>query len=688
MASVKNTSPSGSGLASRHLPGASAPLSRFSQSTSLKWASRHKAWLLVGLAVLLVVCVRVRLRDMPLERDEGEYAYAGQLILQGVPPYKEVYNMKLPGTYVAYAAIMGVLGQTPSGIHLGVMLINVASILLIFFIARRLMDETAGIVAAASYAMLSLSPSVLGLAGHATHFVVLPALGGILILLNATRNPVSAAPKGETRTKGKETTEYAKYAEGEGSSDQRASDRSAKAGGVGVAPRSLFSRILRFNSASSSKSTARSDAPRSTLHVQLFLSGLCFGLAFVMKQHGVFFGVFGGLYLVWLRCYAWWKLRQQMQRESWRFQGRSGQPWDDSSSDLEASVSRFPLSAFIFYAHGCLLPYLLTCVWLWWAGVFHEFAFWTIAYAQKYGSLVSADQASEMLRGSLRLVLGANLGLWLLALAGAWLIWLDRRLGAAERFFLVVLLACALASVSIGSYFRQHYFITLLPVLALLCGEALSYAVRALRGACGSGSVLAPPVMILGILGGGSALVGNASTWFAKTPDLVVRDTYGTTLFEEVIHVGEYLQANTAKEARIAVLGSEPEVFFYAHRRSCSGYIYMYPLMEEQKYARQMQEDMVARIEQERPEYVLYVDDPFSWLGREHSEQKLLDWWNASGAADFEVATTVKLQGGEGELLPGLEKKSPAAQEENAPTNLVLYKRKTASSLHTVAPSQ
>ena len=39
-------------------------------------------------AVLALVAVaRLRLLAFPLERDEGEYAYAGQLILQGIPPY-------------------------------------------------------------------------------------------------------------------------------------------------------------------------------------------------------------------------------------------------------------------------------------------------------------------------------------------------------------------------------------------------------------------------------------------------------------------------------------------------------------------------------------------------------------------------------------------------------------------------
>src|SRR5437868_1530555 len=157
----------------------------FSHSKAMQTVLRYRAWVFVALTVLLVLAVRVRLREMPLERDEGEYAYAGQLILQGVPPYKEIYNMKLPGTYAAYALIMAVFGQSPAGIHLGVMLVNAGSIVLIFLLGRKLLDETAGVVAAASYGLLSLSPSVLGLAGHATHFVVLPALGGTLLLLKA-----------------------------------------------------------------------------------------------------------------------------------------------------------------------------------------------------------------------------------------------------------------------------------------------------------------------------------------------------------------------------------------------------------------------------------------------------------------------------------------------------------------------
>jgi hypothetical protein len=137
------------------------------------------------LVILFVAGIRFHLRDMPLERDEGEYAYAGQLILQGIPPYELAYNMKLPGTYAAYAAIMAVFGQTAGGIRLGLLLINAATIVLVFLLARRLAGLLAAFVAGSTYAVLSIVPSVLGFAGHATHFVVLFGLGGILVLLRA-----------------------------------------------------------------------------------------------------------------------------------------------------------------------------------------------------------------------------------------------------------------------------------------------------------------------------------------------------------------------------------------------------------------------------------------------------------------------------------------------------------------------
>jgi 4-amino-4-deoxy-L-arabinose transferase-like glycosyltransferase len=66
-----------------------------------------------------------------------------------------------------------------------VLLVNIAAILLIFLIGRKLYDSMAASAAAVAYAVLSFSPTTLGFAGHATHFVVLAALLAVFCLQGA-----------------------------------------------------------------------------------------------------------------------------------------------------------------------------------------------------------------------------------------------------------------------------------------------------------------------------------------------------------------------------------------------------------------------------------------------------------------------------------------------------------------------
>src|SRR5437868_12498855 len=106
-------------------------------------------------------------------------------MLQGIPPYELAYNMKLPGTYAAYALILAVFGQTIRGVHVGILLINSTTIVVMYFLGQKLFGRIGGVVAAATFALLSLSYSVFGCAGHATHFVTLFGLTGVLLLVKA-----------------------------------------------------------------------------------------------------------------------------------------------------------------------------------------------------------------------------------------------------------------------------------------------------------------------------------------------------------------------------------------------------------------------------------------------------------------------------------------------------------------------
>ena len=110
--------------------------------------SKYFPWFVMGMILVLTAVLRLSMLQIPLERDEGEYAYMGQLLLQGIPPYLHAYSMKLPGMCAIYALIMGIFGQSIFAIHLGLLIFNGIAIVLVFLLTRYLADEIAGIVAA------------------------------------------------------------------------------------------------------------------------------------------------------------------------------------------------------------------------------------------------------------------------------------------------------------------------------------------------------------------------------------------------------------------------------------------------------------------------------------------------------------------------------------------------------------
>jgi len=566
----------------------------------------NRAWVFVALAIVFSGVVRVRLADMPLERDEGEYAYAGQLILQGLPPYQDAYNMKLPGTYLAYAVSMAIFGQTPTGIHLGLTLVNAATIWLMFLLGRKLLDPVAGVVAAVTYALMSLSPDVLGLAGHATHYVMLPAVGGILVLMHALEKSRTAAAARDSETP---------------------------------------------------------VATRGSLAL-LFWSGLLFGVAVLMKQHGAFFGLFGGVYLIWERC-----------GPRWMGVGRGG--LGTRRSPRRRAGEKIPVDwsglvkDLIFFSAGCVLPYLLTCVWLWAAGVFPQFWFWTVTYGSKYAGGIPLVKAGDMISYTLRAVVGPNLVFWLLPWVGALMMWWDDRLDANRRFLLTALFLFSLVSISVGFYFRQHYFIQLLPVLALLIAVGVSRSLRLLRGDQSIELFLALGVVVVAGIAAGAVLIGNGAVWFASTPKKAVENIYLSTVFGDAREIADVIAADTTAEARIAVIGSEPEIYFYARRRSATGYIYTYALMELHPYAAKMQDEMIQQIETAQPEYIVFVNNQLSWLTQLESHKKILEWWPRYWEQHYQLVRTVRTRQGVEEF----QDKNPAPAGSSGNYFLVLKRK-------------
>jgi hypothetical protein len=525
--------------------------------------SRHVWYAGLILLVLLAVAVRLRLLALPLERDEGEFAYNGQLILQGIPPFKLAFNMKMPGIYTAYAVIMAIFGESCSGIHFGFLLANLGTLALLFLLARRWLEPAAVPVCCSAYVLLSLSPAVLGPEGHATNLVVLCALGGLLLLLRAR-------PTGRP--------------------------------------------------------------------ILLFLSGLLFGLAFLCKQPGLFFGIFAAAVLV----------RDAMTTRP--------VPWRQCVRNL------------IWLSFGMGLPLAVTCLLLWNAGTFGRFWFWTIPYARVYGGLQSLPAGMDRLREFFE----SGCDRWFYLTGTLGLLALFWRKARAERlFFFAALFICSFFATAAGLYFRGHYFILMLPVLCLLIGDFFVWLVDALgrtrwpwlRGATATLFFAACAGMIW----------QHRAVWFELPLAQTCKAMYLAEGFVECQEIGNYIRSHSSPEDRVAVFGSEPEIYFYAQRHSVSGYIYMYDLVRDQPYAPAMQREFMNDVETLKPRFLVLTQVGTSWMPWPPATEPFMNWIKQY---PFQFYHVIGLAGVDQTNSAYFWDRESITKHMNTPTSVMLFRRK------------
>ena len=517
-------------------PKTSADARAMMADNRIKSVRRYVPPVLLGIILIFAALLRVRMLSVPLERDEGEYAYFAQLILDGHPPYQYAYTMKLPGICYAYAAGMALFGGDIAGIHIAFLLVNLLTITLLFFLSRNLAGSFAGIVAAASYAVLSSDAGVLGFHAHATHYVVLFASLGALLLERATRRK---------------------------------------------------SQLL------------------------FVLSGLSMGLAFLMKQHGIFFIVFG---ILWIAADAY-----KMRRE------------------IKAWLTRAGL-----FVEASAIPYVAVCLAMWLYGVFPKFWFWTFTYARAYTGEISLRDAAIVFRANLGEVLHGPFWLWCIgagALAGLLVVRRTRQ----QYIFVLLFAFCGAVAVCPGLFFRTHYFVLFLPALALAIGVGSAELHRLFRERRSRWLRLAPAaVLVLAIW---ISLYRSRAYFFELSPVEEVRFNYGNNPFLEAIPIARYIQKHTGPTDRICILGSEPEILFYTHRLSATGHIYTYGLMEPQPYAREMQHEFMTETERSMPEFVVFVPLNTSWLRNSRSVPDLWEWIPKFLTAQYDRVGVINIEG-------------------------------------------
>jgi hypothetical protein len=328
----------------------------------------------------------------------------------------------------------------------------------------------------------------------------------------------------------------------------------------------------------------------------LAASGAMFGAAVLMKQHAVVIAAWAGL------SFAFGKL----------FFAK------DAFSRRIASVT--------VYGSAMLAPLGLCCLWLWHAGVFREFKFWTIDYARAYGNPAAFSLVPVFFWRNLAWAMTCAILLWLLAVVGLVGTLLDPRWKNSRGWVLGFGVASVLA-VFPDFYFREHYFLILLPAAALLTGAAVSGLRRWWDENKGNSSLGDWPAWSYALVVA-ITIAANTEVWFLTPQPALARSLYANDPLPESEVVAKFIQENSSPAARVAVLGSEPEIYFLSRRHSATGYIYIYALLEAQPFALKMQQEMTGELEAQPPEFIVLSDYDRTMNRHPASAPNLFDWWN------------------------------------------------------------
>jgi len=496
---------------------------------------RIMGWAALVAILAGVTAFRLRILSVPLERDEGGYAYMGWRMLFGEPPFASGHSLHMPGTTAMYAGAIGIFGSTVEGVRLGLLLVQLATVTLAFLLARRLYGVVGGTACALAYATLSTFPEMLAFFGHANQFVALFAVGGLWAFVVA----IQGGSRG-----------------------------------------------------------------------WLALAGLLLGAATVMKQSGAVFPAFALAWLAWSN-------------------GRRG-----------TGASRRSLGALALLGACSAVPLLVTFALLAGAGVLRDAWVWMFEYARGYSSMQSTAAGLAAL-GTRAAAIGVpGAGFLALALVGLLLPRGGPGMPGDERGrgFLVLLLVSSFLGIVPGLYFRHHYFVTMIPVVALAAGRAVAIGVE--KGgsrAWVAGAALAGSVAL--------AVILHGDVLFTASPVAISREVYGANPFPESVEVARYVRERSQESDRIAVLGSEPQIPFYAGRQSATRYLYLYPLLEPSPFGPSMKAEMMAEVEAARPAWVIWVNQPASWDTRVGAARPVLEWANRFLGEGYELEGRVSIRG-------------------------------------------
>jgi len=424
--------------------------------------------------------------DQPFQMDEGVYGYIGWGMLDGLVPYKDLFDHKPPGIYLLYSLVF--LLTEPSALNIKVFasLYTLGTALAVFLLTRKVAGTTAAFFSALLFGIFSCGPKIEGGGANTEVFIILPYTLAAYFLISAI-----------------ETGKRRGY----------------------------------------------------------FLTGLLTGLACTIKQVAI-------VNLLWVAGLLLVRIRRKDER------------------DTVAYVAADAIAVAI----GVVLPWLPFLLYFYVNDALRAFFYWQLSFNLDY---IDAGYKYlpnlTLVLGRMKAVLLENGLLWILALVGlgflrrqvpeTGLSYLEGGSALRRKWTVLFLMATwplfSFLGIMVGGRYYGHYFIQIIPPLAVLGGVGLAGLFHEFR-VRGRAFLRQPSrIFLVGILLWSFLLFvrTDAPYYLRYNAHQISHGVYGTPLFSVTRFIGKYLKEQTQPDDLIYVWAVHPEINFYALRKTPSPFL-------------------------------------------------------------------------------------------------------------------
>jgi len=199
------------------------------------------------------------------------------------------------------------------------------------------------------------------------------------------------------------------------------------------------------------------------------------------------------------------------------------------------------------------------------------------------------------------------------------------RLGVFEKAFLYLFTVFSFFTIFPGLRFYGHYWLQVIPCLSLMVGLGI-FSIKQLPVSKIKNkkiNYIALGVFLIGII---TVFLKEKAYYFYPDYTRILREVYLLNPFPEAKVVGDFIKGRTNKEDFIALIGSEPQIYYYADRKAPSRHAYFSFLVKGTPKSQIMQREFIDDVEKNKPKFLVLFDHSLSLFVQLSADLTVFQW--------------------------------------------------------------